>query len=110
MKLTGSFPPGTNGGGQYWVGSFTKARQWGPYLPSTCEFGSKKFKPPKMSHLDAISPTAAFAAGLAEFWAPRARGINTTHVKASNRLTDFETRENMRFSSTINLNGKWTKL
>jgi hypothetical protein len=62
-----------------------------------------------MSHLDAVSPTAAFAAGFAEFWAPRARGINT-HVKASNRLTDFETRENMRFSSTIDLNGEWTRV
>jgi hypothetical protein len=57
-----------------------------------------------MSHFDAESPEDVFAAELAEFWAPRARGTNTTHVKASNRITDFETRENMRFSFTINLN------
>jgi len=40
---------------------------------------------------------AVFAAGLAASWALRARGIDTTPPKASNRLTDFKTRDNMRF-------------
>src|SRR5208283_5331599 len=36
-------------------------------------------------------------AGLAASWALRARGMDATPPKASNRLTDFKTREYMRF-------------
>jgi hypothetical protein len=57
-----------------------------------------------MSHLDGESDAAAFAAGLAESWAPRARGINATHAKARKPVTHLERREYMRNSSAIELN------
>jgi hypothetical protein len=55
-----------------------------------------------MSHFDAEASAEAFATGLAESCATRARGIETTHAKARNRLTDFKTQEIIRFSSAIN--------
>jgi hypothetical protein len=57
-----------------------------------------------MSHFDAESSAVASAAGLAVTWAARVTGINATKARARIQLTDFETREYMRFSSAIKLN------
>jgi hypothetical protein len=58
-----------------------------------------------MSHFDGESSGAVVAAGLGASWAARARGMDAANAKAITRLTDFETRENMRFSSAMVLNG-----
>jgi hypothetical protein len=62
-----------------------------------------------MSHLDGELSAGAFAAGLGASWAARATGINATIDKAATRISDFDTREYMRLSSAIKLNGQMKK-
>jgi hypothetical protein len=38
-------------------------------------------------------------------WATRASGIDAAKAKVTTQFPDFETRENMRFSSAMVLNG-----
>jgi hypothetical protein len=56
-----------------------------------------------MSHFDRESSAAGFPADVVVPWAARATGINATKASARTRLTDFETRTYMRFSSAIKL-------
>jgi hypothetical protein len=58
-----------------------------------------------MSHFDGLSSGEVVAAGLGASWATRARGMDAAKAKVITQLTDFETRENMRFSSAMVLNG-----
>jgi hypothetical protein len=53
------------------------------------------------------SDEGAVVAGLAASWAATARGKTAAAARARTQLTDFETREYMRFSSATDLNGKW---
>src|ERR1700722_5859648 len=53
-----------------------------------------------MSHFDGESPDGtALAAGFEESCPTMATGTSTAHAKANVRLTNFKTREFMRFSS-----------
>jgi hypothetical protein len=59
-----------------------------------------------MSHFEGESSAVAAVAGLAESWAARAPGKQAAKAKATAQLTDFETREYMRFSSAKVLNSQ----
>jgi hypothetical protein len=56
-----------------------------------------------MSHRDGESLAAVFPVDAAVAWAPKATGINATTIRARPRLKDFNTRADIRLSSTIKL-------
>jgi hypothetical protein len=62
----------------------------------------------KISHLDGLSPGATLLFELAA-WADKATGSNATKARARAKLTNLETRENMRLSSARKLKYEWKK-